>query len=551
MTGNDTLDLGNPTRTRKEPVVESLSLHSTDLLTLLDPAGTILYESPAIERLYGYDQEELVGQQVTDYFHPEDCHRVMAAFDAVVAGEAHHTESVEYRHRMADGSYRWIESVGSSHPTPEGNYVISSRDISERKQREQELQKARQQLQSECDSKEAIRQLLVESSRIDDVADAVCQLLVESCGYDAAWVVTAEGSSDEIGVACLASHGSDRGFCVYGEEIWTPDAATRQCLDTGEPVVVAVDGKGGKNDAKTGSSDKTETEDDDAPLVERLRACEFTSVRAVPLVYDGVMYGTLTAVRSDPCSEFARELVAEVAAALAFRQQAVRQQMALRADRVTELTLRIPEGHVLAALASSPLLPDDTHLIVEEYWDDDGDLSVYLLKTATIEGETLVEAAGDLSTVEQASVVTESDEETVVQLRVDEPAVGATLSGHGVLLRSAVASKGYLKVTVQFSRPTAVSVVTEAIQDRWPAATLQACSQQTLDPERPQHLEGLTRKQEEALRAATFAGFFQRPQRSNAREVAEVLNISRSTFLHHLRVAEQKAFTDIFGVDDI
>ena len=551
MTGNDTLDLGNPTRPRKEPVVESLSLHSTDLLTLLDPDGTILYESPAIERLYGYDQEELVGQQVTDYFHPEDCHRVMAAFDAVVAGEAHHTESVEYRHRMADGSYRWIESVGSSHPTPEGNYVISSRDISERKQREQELQKARQQLQSECDSKEAIRQLLVKSSRIDDVTDAVCQLLVESCGYDAAWVVTAEGSSDEIGVACLASHGSDRGFCVYGEEIWTPDAATRQCLDTGEPVVVAVDGKGGKNDAKTGSSDKTETEDDDAPLVERLRACEFTSVRAVPLVYDGVMYGTLTAVRSDPCSEFARELVAEVAAALAFRQQAARQQMALRADRVTELTLRIPEGHVLVALASSPLLPDDAHLIVEEYQGSEGDTSTYLLKTAAVNSEAILKAAGELPAVEQASVVTESDEETIVQLQVDEPAVGATLSGHGVLLRSAVASKGYLKVTVQFSRPTAVSVVTEAIQDRWPTATLQACSQRTLDPERPQHLNGLTRKQEEALRAATFAGFFQRPQRSNAGEVAEVLNISRSTFLHHLRVAEQKAFTDIFDVDDI
>jgi hypothetical protein len=37
---------------------------------------------------------------------------------------------------MADGGDKWIESAGSTTPTPEGHYVINSRDVSEWKSRE-------------------------------------------------------------------------------------------------------------------------------------------------------------------------------------------------------------------------------------------------------------------------------------------------------------------------------------------------------------------------------------------------------------------------------
>ena len=126
------MDSDEQSRSRMTPELEGvpslgrLPLHSTDLLTLLGPSGVVLYESPSIERLYEYDQEELVGEQVANYFHPEDRHQVVEAFAVIVSREDHHVETVEYRHLMADGSYKWIESVGSSNPTPDGNYVIRS-----------------------------------------------------------------------------------------------------------------------------------------------------------------------------------------------------------------------------------------------------------------------------------------------------------------------------------------------------------------------------------------------------------------------------------------
>ncbi len=131
--------------------LESIPLHSTNLLTVLDPSGIIKYESPSIERLYGYEQDALVGDQVADYFHPDDRDRVMQAFHRLTTSDEYTVETVEYRHEQADGTYTWVESVGAANPTPEGYYVINSRDISDRKAREQELESTNERLEQFAD----------------------------------------------------------------------------------------------------------------------------------------------------------------------------------------------------------------------------------------------------------------------------------------------------------------------------------------------------------------------------------------------------------------
>jgi hypothetical protein len=56
----------------------------------------------------------------------------------------------------------------------------------------------------------------------------------------------------------------------------------------------------------------------------------------------------------------------------------------------------------------------------------------------------------------------------------------------------------------------------------------------------------LTDRQLQALRTAYEAGYFERPRRTNATEVAEQLGISRSTFAEHLAAAQRKLFEDVF-----
>lgn len=130
----------------KSVTLAEIPLHSTNLLTVLDPEGIVRYESPAIERLFGFDQQELIGQRVADYFHEADRDGVMSAFETVVRSEDDLVETVEYRHAVVDGSYLWVESVASSSPTPSGYYVVNTRDISHRRTREQQLKRANERL---------------------------------------------------------------------------------------------------------------------------------------------------------------------------------------------------------------------------------------------------------------------------------------------------------------------------------------------------------------------------------------------------------------------
>lgn len=133
---DDDTPAGEPTGDPPGGWLDALPVHSADLLTLLDADGTIRYESLAIETLYGYDQDALVGQPVAEYIHPDDRERVLDAFQTLQAATDHQVENVEYRHRVAGDDHLWVESVGSSTPTPEGQYVINSRDISARKARD-------------------------------------------------------------------------------------------------------------------------------------------------------------------------------------------------------------------------------------------------------------------------------------------------------------------------------------------------------------------------------------------------------------------------------
>ncbi|MFC6726004.1 PAS domain S-box protein, partial [Halobium palmae] len=111
--------------------------HSTDVFTVVDANGVVEYESPSVERVLGWDEEELVGDSVFEYVHEDDRERAFETFTEVVGepGFVSDRETIRFRH--ADGSWRWLEAVGSNRTdTTIDGYVITSRDVTERVERE-------------------------------------------------------------------------------------------------------------------------------------------------------------------------------------------------------------------------------------------------------------------------------------------------------------------------------------------------------------------------------------------------------------------------------
>ncbi len=52
----------------------ALVQNSSDIITVVDPDGTIRYKSPFVQRVFGDDLEGRLGADVTDRVHPEDVH---------------------------------------------------------------------------------------------------------------------------------------------------------------------------------------------------------------------------------------------------------------------------------------------------------------------------------------------------------------------------------------------------------------------------------------------------------------------------------------------
>lgn len=120
-------------------VVQNVS----DVITLLDKDGTILYETPSIAMVLGYDQDELLGLSLFDRIHPEDRESVREVFRDTKSKPGN-GEKVEFRYLSKGNEYVTIEAQGNNQlGNPEINAVImTSRDMTERKNSENRLRQS-------------------------------------------------------------------------------------------------------------------------------------------------------------------------------------------------------------------------------------------------------------------------------------------------------------------------------------------------------------------------------------------------------------------------
>jgi PAS domain S-box-containing protein/putative nucleotidyltransferase with HDIG domain len=135
-----------------EKYFRSLIENASDVITVLDGAGTILYESASLERVLGYKPEELLGRNAFELVHPDDLAGIVEAFARGFQSLAS-TQLVEARIRHKDDSWRVVEMIGKPAPDRTGQMIgiVNSRDITDRKRAEEEQARLTAILQSTTD----------------------------------------------------------------------------------------------------------------------------------------------------------------------------------------------------------------------------------------------------------------------------------------------------------------------------------------------------------------------------------------------------------------
>lgn len=119
---------------RREEYFRTLLESTSDLLSILDLDGQILYQSPSSQRILAQPPERMVGANLFEYIHPDDRARFHGALQEVLH-EAGATTSIEARFRHAESDWRFVESLLenlAANPVL-GGVLVTSRDITQRR----------------------------------------------------------------------------------------------------------------------------------------------------------------------------------------------------------------------------------------------------------------------------------------------------------------------------------------------------------------------------------------------------------------------------------
>jgi PAS domain S-box-containing protein len=143
---------GRERRREKLERYEAVVAGSTDIATIIDADGVITYVSPSVRRVLGYDPTDLIGESGFDYQPPADREAVAEAIEAVI-DDPETTRTVDVRFRRADGSTAWIEASMRNFLDHEaiGGVLVNSREITRRKENEQELKRYRAFVENSSD----------------------------------------------------------------------------------------------------------------------------------------------------------------------------------------------------------------------------------------------------------------------------------------------------------------------------------------------------------------------------------------------------------------
>ena len=168
-----------------------------DAISLIDPAGVILYDSPGVGAVLGFPADQRVGRDVFERVHPDDVSYARMLFEELLREPGARLRG-QFRLRHADGSWRWLDVSAANLLEEPGvrAVVTSSRDITDHKKMEEALR----------ESEQRYRKLVEEAS-------------------DAIFTIDLEGNITAVNSACerMSGYGRQELLCTNMRQWMVPE----------------------------------------------------------------------------------------------------------------------------------------------------------------------------------------------------------------------------------------------------------------------------------------------------------------------------------------
>ncbi|ERH07141.1 MAG: PAS sensor histidine kinase [Halonotius sp. J07HN4] len=504
--------------------------HAGHAIFFTDPDGTIEYANPAVESVTGYTPDEVIGENPRIWQsdeHDEEFYEEL--WTQIASGEVWDGELTNQR---KSGERCWADTTIA--PITEGedtveHYVAVERDITDRKQREVRIAEQNERLELLNTTNELLRDVnreIFSAATREEIEHAVCEQFVGDDRFTAAWIGD-RGVVDEA-ISPRAWAGTDKTTLTDHIESLCETSPTpvNEALETEAAVV--------------------------APVIHQPETTAVeTHAIVVPLVYHDAEYGVLVIETADAetAELLPAQLFVELGQTVADAINAAEQKQTLTSDTITELTFQLTEiADPLATLAAQLDCTVELEYIAV---GTDGQRRQYISVTGATP-EAVSEYVSEATHIDAIQHVCTNDDCHLFWLVDDGAAIVATLAQYGGRIESLSITGTSGQLVAQLASSNDIRSVVDALQSAYSGLTLVAKIErerniQTEAEFRTQLEATLTDRQREAAQTAYFAGYFEWPRTHSGEEVAEMMDITQTTFTQHLRAAENKLFERLFS----
>ena len=282
---------------------------ANDGIVLLEKReGNITHANPAAEKMLGYSKEEYIGKKLQDIGVSIDMSDFPAIMQSLNRCGIINYNNVLVKTRSGQDIYTDIYMVDRAKLAQ-----CNIRDVTERKQKEEDIQRLHRTLLARSKSSKAL-------IRADDEAwylNEVCRIIVEDCGHALVWIGFAEHDEDRT-VRPVAHSGFDEGYLDSLHITWSDSERGRgpvgTAIRTGKPSIF-------------GDILRDPTF---APWREEAVKRGYAAVIGVPLLTEGKAFGSLNIYSrfENPFSSEEIQLLTDLAADLSYGIAAIRRRTA-------------------------------------------------------------------------------------------------------------------------------------------------------------------------------------------------------------------------------
>jgi PAS domain S-box-containing protein len=379
------------------------------------------------------------------------------------------------------------------------------------------------ELNSIIDTVQAIQRRLADSDSQDELETGVCEELLEMGRVDFAWIGQPTGTDTEISPTAWA--GDADGYL---------DSVLTDSGDLSIPARRAAD-----------THDVCEVSNISGRVLDESWAKEalsygFKSVASVPLVYDDVLYGVLTAY-SHTESAFGgiyETLFANVASLVVNYSRILEQRQSGTQQMQTELEFTLgDEAFPLQRLAAAT----DSTIRFDTVVEREGETVRILVTVIDGDAATVLEQASSMTSIDTAEWfgAVEHDQLSVL---LRKPFLESVVSKHGGTLLDAVSDSDGTTFRVELPANVSYRPVLDSLTSRYEDLDLVAKRQRHKQavPDVRQVEDLLTERQQEILNAAFYGGYYETPRRIKGKDLAESFGISGPAVYNHLQAAHRR-----------